>query len=75
MWYFFHHKGPQKPNLLSNIKYFLNYFSRFRFIFKLRNTYIPKRSGKTLEKCGKIEKKVSAPIPILKLDLGFGSRY
>ena len=42
--------------------------------FKLLENYIPQKSGKKIEniEVSVSKKKISAPIPILKLDLGFG---
>ena len=72
-------KGPLKPNLLATIEDIVDYFWRSVFNFRLLKTHILLRSRKTWENLKKwvsvSGKKISAPIPIPKLDLGFGSRY
>ena len=58
-----------KTKFAAKYYIFQNYFRRFRFIFKLINTYIPQRSGKKLnllKKCLNSLKKRS---------FGFGYRY
>ena len=64
-------KMPIKPNLLPNFKRFYNIFEDLGLFSSLQKLLFPQEVG-TNEKNLKLEKKL-APIPILKLDLGFGS--
>ena len=74
----FHHQRAPKT------KFFCQILNISRFFFKLTKIYVAPKSGKTWQKFDfekKIlkkkvsvsERKVLAPIPIPKLDLGFGS--
>ena len=64
-------KGPAKPNLRPNIKYFKIIFED-RFFPAYKNLYKVGIHEKYLKKSFGFGKKKSAPIPIPKLDLGFG---
>ena len=67
MEYFSIMKWPLKPNLLPNF----DYFQIIIFFFMLIKTYIAMKEVRNIRKI----KFFLAPIPILKLNLGFGSGY
>ena len=76
---FFHHKEPLKPNLLPYISKNYIIFEDLCLISSFKNLYplqkqenIRKLEIFEKKKVSVSEKKVSAPIPIPKLDLGFG---
>ena len=71
-------QGPLKPNLLPNFKYFQIFFedqglfSRFQKLILSRKKWEIGEKFETKRFC--FRKKI-APIPIPRLDCGFGSRY
>ena len=80
MGYFFHHKRAPKTKFSKKYYLFLKTwvdFQAYKNLYPSKKWENMRKNIKNLKKknISVSEKKVSAPIRIPKLDLGFGSRY